>query len=1170
MLPGRTPRRRAASTNGLTVRRLAVAGLLALASGGASLAGAQPEVNESARQIPVAYRVDVVVVGGSTGAVSAAVAAAEEGATVFLAAPRPYLGDDMTATLRLWLEEGETPVAPLAKRIFRDQFDNPDVPHPRRLDFTYEADLPSAGVHKDTTPPRMLCDSIWGNPYNQTVQYDGDVNLTIDLGEPQAAEKLRLMFHHGEGPNPYKVGGIEVSASDDKKTWRKMAEVDNSKSGPAGSRLVLSAPLETKSRYVKLSVRKAPDAKRFLLGEIEIIAPAPPETDDDLLRYPPPRPMHVKRELDCALLAAGVPFLYGCYATDVLRDEQGRPSGIVMANRAGRQAVVAKTIIDATDRAWVARMAGAKFRPFPAGVQTLKRVVIGGETRSGPSMTSRVIEPPFRGPFPNDAGTSSGLFSIIEYTLQLPLADDGYAAWAEADQKARAMTYHPEQQFTSDVLFQVPPDSVHSLGQASGPWQGVERLPVEAFRPQGVPGVLVLGGCADVSREQAERLLRPLALIDLGARLGNAAAAEAKSLPAPTGVKLPGRTAPAPAADGDVREMLGGVRPGQELPTVPQDARGLPVLGNYDVVVIGGGTAGAPAGIGAARQGAKTLVVEYLHGLGGVGTMGAISKYYYGNCVGFTAEIAGGASWVIEQKMEWYRSMLGEAGADVWLGTLGCGAFVEDGRVAGAVVATPQGRGVVLAKAVIDATGNADVAAAAGAECVYTDESEFAMQGTGLPPRRLGATYTNTDFTYTDETDLVDVWHLLVYAKEKYATAFDLGQLVDTRERRRIVGDFTVTLLDQMAKRTYPDTIVEAASSYDTHSYTVDPYSLLKHPMRESFRTYLPYRCLLPKGLDGILVSGIGVSAHRDAQPLVRMQPDVQNQGYAAGVAAAMAAESGVGLREIDVRRLQKHLVEIGNLPESVLADEDSFPVSDDELRKAVDSVHDESQGLALILANPPRALPLLQRAHEAAEGRDKLAYAKILGMLGDAAGLDVLLAEVDRITEWDPIPHWRIDRNYEQYRDVGWSMSHLDNTIMAIGRTGERRAVPVLLKKLSMLTPSTPLAHHRAVCSALERIGDPAAAQPLAELLAQPEMSGHALTSLEPIRLPDGRLEFGTVTGLTRSQALRELIVARALYRCGDCDGLGERILTGYTGDLRGHFARHARAVLGAGSRSQ
>ena len=55
-------------------------------------------VNESARAIPVACQVDVVVVGGSTGGAAAAVAAAASGAKVFLAAERPYLGDDMTAT----------------------------------------------------------------------------------------------------------------------------------------------------------------------------------------------------------------------------------------------------------------------------------------------------------------------------------------------------------------------------------------------------------------------------------------------------------------------------------------------------------------------------------------------------------------------------------------------------------------------------------------------------------------------------------------------------------------------------------------------------------------------------------------------------------------------------------------------------------------------------------------------------------------------------------------------------------------------------------------------------------------------------------------------------------------------------------------------------------------
>ena len=62
------------------------------------------------------------------------------------------------------------------------------------------------------------------------------------------------------------------------------------------------------------------------------------------------------------------------------------------------------------------------------------------------------------------------------------------------------------------------------------------------------------------------------------------------------------------------------------------------------------------------------------------------------------------------------------------------------------------------------------------------------MQGTGLPGRKLGATYTNTDFTIVDETDIVDVWHVFVYAKDKYKDAFDQGRLIDTRERRRIIG----------------------------------------------------------------------------------------------------------------------------------------------------------------------------------------------------------------------------------------------------------------------------------------------------------------------------------------------------------------------------------------------
>lgn len=1113
-------------------------------------------VNESARDIPVAYDVDVVVVGGSTGAVSAAVAAAEKGAKVFLAAPHPYLGDDMTATLRLWLENGEEPTSPLAQKVFTDTV-QPDVfPAPNGLPFRYEADRPCAPTHRDTTPPRLLTDGQWIDATKHSVQYDGDVTITADLSKSTEIDGVRLgvYFRESGSRDGFKVDSVTIWTSDDKQSWQEGGSLTNKSTEEL---TLLAIPVKAKARYVKLTVKKTADVSRLLLGEIEILKPMSSVTVTPSAR-PMPRPMHVKKTLDEALLAAGVQYLYSCYATDVLRDAEGRPCGIVMANRAGRQAVVARTIIDATERATVARLAGAPFRPYPTGSQTFQRVVIGGEICSGEGLTARTVDPPFRGQIAKYAKNSTGIYTVIEYTLQLPMSDDSWASWAKADQLARTKTYHAEQQFTSDVLFQVPPDSMQGQKQSTGAWKGTEALPLGVFRPEGVEHLLVLGGCADVSREQAEKLLRPVALMDLGARLGKQAAEEAAARSAPAKVSLPGKPASNPIAAGDVGELLVGVRPIQKLDTIRQAARELPVLGTYDVVIVGGGTGGAPAGIGAGRQGAKTLVIEYLHNLGGVGTVGAISSYYWGNRIGFSATVEDGQTrWVIEQRGEWWRSHLLETGADLWYATLGCGAFVDQGCLKGVVVATPQGRGVVLAKAVIDTTGNSDIAAAAGAQTYYTDETELALQGTGLPPRQLGTTYTNTDFTITDETDLVDMWHLYVYSKSKYDKAFDHGQLIDTRERRRIVGEFTMTLADQILGRTYPDTIEVAFSNFDSHGYTVDPYLELEHPEHKGYRINVPYRCLLPKGLEGILVCGLGISVHRDAVPMTRMQPDIQNQGYAAGAAAAMATKANVELRKIDLPTLQKHLIEIDNLPESVLTDKDNFPLPPEQIAAAVESVKQEFRGVAVLLTHPKQAVPLLRDAHTKAEGKDKVTYAHILAVLGDDAGLETLVNEVRSISEWDK--GW----NYRSMGQFGRALSHLDQMLVALGRIGDPAAVPVIVEKAKLLTPDHDFSHHRAVAMALEMIGDRSAAQPLAGMLMQPGMTGYIHDTVEKARQFDQASPGGTNAVEPRRLSIRELSLARALYRCGDYGGVGKQILTSYTQDLRGHFARHAKAVL-------
>lgn len=1122
-------------------------------------------LHESAREIPLAYDVDVVVVGGGTGAVSAALSAAEHGASVFLAAPYPYLGDDMTATLRLWLEDDEEPRSALARAIFHDPITDGVGPHPDRLPLSYTASLPSGAPHRDTTPPSRLTNGSWGDAASQSVQYNGDVVIAADLGESRAVREARIVVYqrdHGVAEKDFKVQHVRVSTSSDGSRWSEPIRIENRDvpagvSGPVGVPIVLAAPLEATARFVRFEVTRTDEVPRVLIGEIEVLG-AEGAVAGEPPRRQPPRPMHVKKTLERALIEAGVPFLFSCYPTDVLRDADGALAGIVMANRVGRQAVRARTIIDATDRGTVARLAGARFRPYPNGAQVFRRTVIGGQPVELSQGTVRTIAPPFAAIPGQAVSGAAGPFPIIEYTLELSMRDGSYSAFAAADQQARSLTYHPQQQVTADRLFQIPPDPLYGRQSLVDDSLAVSELPLDVFLPQAIDRLYVLGGMADISRARAEQLMRPLERIDLGERLGQAAAAEAAALDELAGVRLPSQAKDFEMVAGEVRESLTGVRPIQQLPVIEQESRPLPVLGEYEVLVIGGGTGGAPAAIAAARQGARVLVVEYLHMMGGVGTAGYISRYWYGNRVGFTATVPGDAAWEPEQRANWWRQTLLDAGGEIWFGTIGCGALVHEGQVIGAVVATPFGRGAVLADIVIDSTGNADIAAAAGAEIDYTDAREFGMQGTGLPPRRLGANYTNTDFTLVDETDMLDIWHVFVYSKQKYPDAFDQGQLIDTRERRRIVGDFFMTVRDQMVERTYPDTICRSRSNFDTHGYTIDPYLILETPpSRYAFVVDIPFRCLLPKGLEGILVTGLGISVHRDAVPLTRMQPDIQNQGYAAGLAATMAVQNRQSLRAIDVRALQRKLVEIGNLPEAVLDHQDSLPMSDADLDQAVRDAPGDYRAAAAVFIDPERAVPRLREAFAASEGEIRYAYAQKLAMLGDPTGAALIRDRVQAADAWDD--GW----NYRGMGQFGAALSPLDVDIIALGLANDQQSVPVILEKVALLDARADFSHHRAVAHALERLGDPAAAPALAHLLAKPGMTGHVHDTVLAAAAHDAQEARNTNAVHTRRESLRELLLARALYQLGDHEGVGQAILEDYTRDLRGHLARHAQALL-------
>ncbi len=255
----------------------------------------QEIVFQSEREIPIVKSVDIVVIGGTVSAVSAAISAAESGAKVFLVAPRLYLGEDMCATLRLEIDKNRKLNTILEKQIF-------------------------------------------GNELQTT-------------------------------------------------------------------------------------------------------------------------PLKVKAILSKALREADVEFVFGSYVTDMLWDNSEVPSGVVIANRAGRQAIVAKTIIDATDRAWICRMAGAEAKFWDGSEIEFQRIVVF-------------------------TGQNGDKPNYITHKIKISMANLHFSAFALAEQIAREKTYTDGQVRASESLFHIPPDPIICKNNSQD-WNKDSEIDIDHFRPKG-------------------------------------------------------------------------------------------------------------------------------------------------------------------------------------------------------------------------------------------------------------------------------------------------------------------------------------------------------------------------------------------------------------------------------------------------------------------------------------------------------------------------------------------------------------------------------------------------------------------------------------------------------------------------------------------------------------
>lgn len=139
----------------------------------------------------------------------------------------------------------------------------------------------------------------------------------------------------------------------------------------------------------------------------------------------------------------------------------------------------------------------------------------------------------------------------------------------------------------------------------------------------------------------------------------------------------------------------------------------------------------------------------------------------------------------------------------------------------------------------------------------------------------------------------------------KDARLVETAPMVGVRESRRIMGDYVLTTEDYLERRSFDDEIGRNCYWMDCHGK--------RDSVKETSTGYapgeshgIPFRCLLPKNTVNLLVAGRCISMERMALASLRVMPNCLVEGEAAGIGAALAAESGKAIRDVDVKEIQK------------------------------------------------------------------------------------------------------------------------------------------------------------------------------------------------------------------------------------------------------------------------
>jgi len=372
------------------------------------------------------------------------------------------------------------------------------------------------------------------------------------------------------------------------------------------------------------------------------------------------------------------------------------------------------------------------------------------------------------------------------------------------------------------------------------------------------------------------------------------------------------------------------------------------IVQEFEVLVVGGGTAGTVAAIQAGRLGAKTLLLERGSQLGGTMTTGGVA--FPGLFDAWGKQVIAGIGWeLVKESVEmdagefpnfarvpqrhWHNQVFTNQFLYAILAEEKCaeaGVEIAYYEFPQAAVRTEKGWQVdcvgfgtkrrVLCQQIVDCTGGAEVVGMLGFPRLREEErqpgSYLYMLGDAHEPGRNqihrlyvhGADSTNS--RTATQANLAGRKSILERTRREGKRLMHLQPETGFRESYRIEGETVITVNDYTSGRFFDDAITYAFYPVDLHTRE----GVKPEPLKPGTIPTIPLRALIPKGSRDLIVAGRCVSSDRLANSGLRVQAPCMGMGQAAGVAATIAAKTGATPLEVPLEEIHERLREHGQI----------------------------------------------------------------------------------------------------------------------------------------------------------------------------------------------------------------------------------------------------------------